>query len=80
MKVELVGDIMPIEIMATGNSIRDIVRLRKSYGVGRWRKMKGKAMVRLPDGVLCDAEVHWYEAHGVGKKEIKVKRILNEGV
>jgi len=80
MKVELVGDIMPIEIMATGNSIRDIVRLRKSYGVGRWRKMKGKAMVRLPDGVLCDAEVHWYEANGVGKKEIKVKRILNEGV
>lgn len=80
MKIEIVGAVIPTETIATGNAIRDIARLRKLYGVGRWRKMKGTALVRLPDGTVYNAEVHWYEAHGIGKKEIKVKRILDKGV
>ncbi len=59
-----------------GNSIHEVGRLRKIYGVGRWRKLKGIALVRLSDGFMCKAEVHWYEAHGIGKKEIKLKRML----
>jgi hypothetical protein len=78
MDSEIIGDITDIEIIAVGSSIRGIVRLRKAYGAGRWRKLKGIAMVRLPDGTVCKAEVHWYEAHGVGKRDIKVKRILDE--
>ncbi|MCH7989564.1 MAG: hypothetical protein IID46_10520, partial [Planctomycetes bacterium] len=53
-------------------------RLRKVYGMGRWRKLKGRATVRLPDDTLCKAEIHWYEAHGIGRKDIKIKRILSE--
>jgi len=75
---EIIGEITGTETIAVGSSIRDIARLRKSYGTGRWRKLKGQATVRLPDGTVCTAEIHWYEAHGIGKKEIKVKRILSE--
>ncbi len=78
MDVEIIGDITHIETIAKSGSIRDIARLRKHYGEGRWRKLKGVALVRLPDGIVCEAEIHWYEAHGIGKKEIKVKRILSE--
>ena len=78
MDVEIVSEITDVETIAAGGSICDIARLRKLYGEGRWRKLKGFAWVRLPDGIVCEAEVHWYEAHGVGKKEIKVKRILSE--
>ena len=78
MDVEIISDITNIETIAKSGSIRDIARLRKLYGEGRWRKLKGTALVRLPDGIVCEAEVHWYEAHGIGKKEIKVKRILSE--
>ncbi len=78
MDVEVISDITNIEPIAKSGSIRDIARLRKVYGGGRWRKLKGIALVRLPDGIVCEAEVHWYEAHGIGKKEIKVKRILSE--
>lgn len=74
--VEIVGDISEIETIAVGRSIREIPRLQRSYGSGRWRRMKGRATVRLPDGTICEAELHWYEAHGVGRKDIKVKRIL----
>lgn len=77
MDVEVVGNISEIETIAVGRSIRDLPRLRKVYGAGRWRKLKGIARVRLPDGVVCKAEVHWYEAHGIGKKELKVKRLLD---
>jgi len=69
---------MDFETIAVGGSIRGLTRLRRTYGPGRWRKLKGIAMVRLPDGVVCKAEVHWYEAHGIGKKEVKIKRILDE--
>ncbi len=74
----IIGEITNIETIAVGSSIREIARLRKIYGAGRWRKLKGIAMVCLSDGTMCEAEVHWYEAHGIGKKEFKIKRILWE--
>ncbi len=76
MGFEIIGAITDIETIAVGRSIREIARLRKVYGAGRWRKRKGIAMVRLSDGTICEAEIHWYEAHGIGKKEFKIKRIL----
>lgn len=79
MDFEVVGDIAHIETIAVSSSIREIARLRKRYGPGRWRKCKGVALVRLfPDDMLCHAELHWYEAHGVGKKEMKIKRIVDD--
>lgn len=77
MSFEVVGDIAAIETIAAGARIREIGRLRKFYGKGRWRKMKGVARIRLEDGSLRLAELHWYEAHGIGKKEIKRKRYLD---
>ncbi|MDY6836357.1 MAG: hypothetical protein SWH78_00155 [Thermodesulfobacteriota bacterium] len=76
MYLEIVNDISEIETIAVGNSIREIARLRKSYGYGRWRKMKGKATIRLPDGMICKAELPWYEAHGIGRKDMKVKKVF----
>ena len=73
---EIIGDISEIEPIVIGKSIREIARLRKSYGSGRWRKMKGKATIRLSDGIICKAELHWYEAHGIGRKDIKIKKIF----
>jgi hypothetical protein len=78
MKVELIGRITDIETIAGGSSIRDITRLRKMYGAGRWRKLKGKGRVQLPDNTICEAELHWYEAHGIGRKEIKIKGLLDD--
>ena len=75
---EIISEITNVETIAVGSSIRDIARLRKFYGRGRWRKRKGRATVRLSDGTLCVAEIHWYEAHGIGKQEMKIKRILAE--
>ncbi|MBI3297397.1 MAG: hypothetical protein HYZ75_04495 [Elusimicrobia bacterium] len=77
MSFEVVGDIAAIETICVGARIREIGRLRKFYGKGRWRKMKGVARIRLEDGSLRLAELHWYEAHGIGKKEIKRKRYLD---
>ena len=76
MGPEVVGAVRKATTIAVGRAIRELDRLVRVYGPGRWRKRKGVATVRLPDGVLVVAEVHWYEAHGVGKKELKVKRIL----
>jgi hypothetical protein len=70
---EILGDIHDIEIIAVGGAIRELPRLRRVYGVGRWRKMKGQATIRTFDGHVRDAEVHWYEAHGIGKRDFKVK-------
>lgn len=78
MDFEIIGEISNIEIIAIDNSIREISRLRKIYGSKRWRKLKGIAIVRFSDGMICKAEVHWYEAHGIGKKEIKLKRTLGK--
>ncbi len=77
MNFEVVGDITDVETFAIGASIRELPRLRRVYGAGRWRKRKGVALVRLDDGTLCKAEVHWYEAHGIGSKEIKIKGFLD---
>lgn len=77
MYFEIVSEIEEIKSIAVGNSIRDIARLRKQFGTGRWRKMKGIATVRLFDGRIKKAEVHWYEAHGIGKRKMKIKRYLD---
>jgi hypothetical protein len=74
--VEIIGKIAGEEVIAVGGKIRKIERLRKVHGRGHWRKMKGIAVVRLPDGTSSPAEVHWYESHGVGRKEFKIKRLL----
>ena len=78
MNFEVIGEITDIETIAVGSSIREVACLRRIYGAGRWRKLKGIATVRFSDGAVCEAEVHWYEAHGIGKKEIKIKYILRE--
>jgi hypothetical protein len=78
LKFEIIGNIINIETIAIGSSIREVERLRKTYGSGRWRKLKGNGTIRLDDGTICEAELHWYEAHGIGKKEIKIKFILSE--
>ncbi|MEW5719066.1 MAG: hypothetical protein AB1817_10595 [Chloroflexota bacterium] len=74
---EILSDIAKIETIAVGNAIRDIARIRKRYGVGRWRKLKGVATVRLDNGDVRYAEIHWYEAHGIGKRKLKIKRFLD---
>ncbi len=73
MDFEIVGDLRQIDVITVGRGIRDLDRLRKHYGAGRWRKLKGFATVRLLDGSLHIAELHWYEAHGIGRKEFKLK-------
>jgi len=77
MQFEIISDITNIETIAVGNSIRILPLLRKRYGPGRWRKLKGIASVRLFDGTVRVAEVHWFEAHGIGKKKIRIKRFLD---
>ncbi len=80
MKVEIfeiISQIENIEIIAAESSIRDIERLRKTYGSGRWRKLKGRAFVQLADGFECEAELHWYEAHSIGKREMKIKELFD---
>ena len=74
---EIIGEIEAIETIAIARSIRDIARLRINHGRGRWRKLKGVATVRLPDGEIYRAEIHWYEAHGIDRKDFKIKRPLN---
>ena len=73
MDFEIVGEISDSETIAAGTGVRDRARLQKQYGRGRWRKLKGVASVRLKDGAVRLAEVHWYEAHGIGKSEFKLK-------
>jgi hypothetical protein len=72
----VVGAILEQETIAQGRGIRELARLRRVYGLGRWRKRKGTARIRLDDGTTCTAELHWYEAHGVGRKELKIKRFI----
>jgi hypothetical protein len=76
MRFEVLGEISGIETFATGSGIREIARLRRIYGRGRWRKRKGIARVRLSDGSIHAAELHWYEAAGIGRKEFKIKYLL----
>ena len=76
MDFSIIGEITKIETFAVGRKIRELARLRKQYGRGRWRKRKGIAHVRLADGTVREAEIHWYEATGIGRKESKIKRYL----
>ena len=77
MRFELVGSIEDPEVIAAGSSVRVRAYLRKVHGQGQWRKMKGIGTVRLPNGALRRVELHWYEAHGIGKRELKIKRYLD---
>jgi hypothetical protein len=74
--IEVVGRIRDVQVIAVGGGIRDLARLRRRFGNGRWRKLKGIAWVRLENGSICKAEVHWYEAHGIGRRGLKIKRIV----
>ncbi|MBU0753207.1 MAG: hypothetical protein KJ787_02735 [Gammaproteobacteria bacterium] len=76
MEFQIVGAVTSIETIAEGAGIRDLAMLRKRYGLGKWRKKKGIAAVRLPDGTTAMAEIHWYEAHGIGKVKLKIKEWL----
>jgi hypothetical protein len=76
MKFEIVGELRAVETVASGRQIRVLALLVKKWGKGRWRKMKGIAVVRLRSGRLREAEIHWYEAHGVGKRDFKIKKLL----
>jgi hypothetical protein len=76
MQPKILGEITGVAVISSGVSLRIRRRLRKLYGPGRWRKLKGVAQVRLPDGFVVQAEIHWYEAHGVGRRELKIKHLL----
>ena len=73
MDFAIVGEIEGIEPIAVGRGVRDRRRLNKLYGKGRWRRLRGFSTVRLPDGTIQEAEVHWYEAHGIGRRDMKLK-------
>ena len=77
MRFEIIGEVRHVETFARGPGIRELPRLIKVYGRGHWRKRKGIAEIRLPDGMIQLAELHWYEASGIGKKEFKIKRYLD---
>jgi hypothetical protein len=77
MHFKIIGVVADVETIASGMAIRERRRLWKFYGKGRWRKLKGTAQIRLSDGTICMAEIHWYEAHGIGAKEYKIKRLLD---
>lgn len=77
MWFEIVSDITDVETIARGRGVRSRANLRKKHGSGTWRKMKGKARIRLRNGVERFAEIHWYEAHGIGKKDFKFKKYLD---
>jgi hypothetical protein len=74
---EVIGRIANVETIATGSSIHELSQLQARYGQGRWRKKKGIADVRLYNGRIRRAEVHWYEAHGIGTVRMKIKRFLD---
>jgi len=77
VKFEIIDEIAGIEIIAVGSSIRDLEYLQKIRGRGRWRKLKGFAHIRLPNGNIRHVELHWYEAHGIGRKDIKIKHYMD---
>ena len=77
MHFEILGELRSVETIASGRGIRDLASLQKKFGRGNWRKLKGVATIRLSNGDVVDAELHWYEAHGIGKRWMKVKRYLS---
>jgi hypothetical protein len=76
MEFDVIGDITEIQTIAAGSGIRELGRLRKRHGRGRWRKRKGFAQIRLPSGEIVHAELHWYEATGIGRREMKIKAFI----
>jgi hypothetical protein len=78
MKFEFIGPIREIEVIASGRAVRIRKHLWRKYGRGNWRKMKGVAEVMYPDGRICLAELHWFEAHGIGRRMLKVKQTLRD--
>jgi len=77
MKFKIIGKVTDTETIAVGNRIRDLAYLQRAYGKGRWRKLKGVTYVQLPSGRIRLAEVHWYEAHGIGRVDFKIKQYLD---
>ena len=77
MSFDILDEISDVQTIAKGSGIRNLARLRRTYGSGNWRKRKGVAQIRLPNGDVRLAELHWYEAHGIGRKEFKRKRYLD---
>lgn len=75
-RFEILSEIWDIEIIATGRGVYIRRYLQRTYGKGRWRKMKGMATVQLADGTVCEAEIHWFEAHGIGRVDFKIKKVL----
>jgi hypothetical protein len=73
---KLLGEIRNVETIASGRGVHIRRHLERTYGRGRWRKKKGVATVELEDGTICEAEIHWFEAHGIGRKDYKIKRVL----
>lgn len=77
VRFEVLGEIRGVETIATGSGIHILERLVRLYGRGNWRKLKGRATVRFADGTLAEAELHWFEAHGIGKRRMKIKRLID---
>ena len=77
MNFTLRSEISKVEVIAVGKAIRILAKLEKAHGKGRWRKLKGEALVELPNGRVHRAELHWYEAHGIGRRDMKIKRLLD---
>ena len=73
---EILSEIRDVETIAAGQGVYIRRYLERTYGRGRWRKMKGKATVQLADGTICEAEIHWVEAHGIGRRDFKIKRVI----
>ncbi len=76
MNFEILGEIREVETIAAGRGVHIRHHLERVYGRGRWRKMKGIATVQFADGTICEAEIHWFEAHGIGRRDFKIKRVL----
>lgn len=75
-KFEILSDISDVETIAVGQGVHIRRYLERAYGRGRWRKMKGQATVRLADGTVWEAEIHWFEAHGIGRRDFKIKKVI----
>ena len=75
---EIIGEVEQVETIASGRGVKIRALLQKVHGRGRWRKCKGVATVRLPNGALRRVELHWYEAHGIGRRDLKIKTYLNQ--
>jgi hypothetical protein len=77
MHFEIISAVSAVETISRGTGVREVKRLKRIYGQGNWRKRKGIAQIRFEDGSIFNAELHWYEATGIGKREFKVKRLID---